>query len=221
VRDFEQKTALKVIVLADVSASMAYVGRHDKFAQLREVATALARTAWRNGDAFGFFAANEQPQPALALPPRLDRGAADWLARRLDRFVPHGSSARGLLATASQLPQRRALVFVVSDFHWPDADGAALLRRLSPHAVVPVVLRDPGEADAIPRHGIALLRDLEDGRSRFVWLRPGLVRALQARREARERALRALCAQAGCTPFFVRGAFEPEALTRYFLETPV
>ena len=30
VRDFEQQSALKVIVLADVSASMGYVGRHDK-----------------------------------------------------------------------------------------------------------------------------------------------------------------------------------------------
>ena len=35
VRDFEQNSALKVLVLADVSASMGFVGRHDKIEQLR------------------------------------------------------------------------------------------------------------------------------------------------------------------------------------------
>ena len=221
VRDFDQNSALRVIVLADVSASMSYLGRHDKLAQLRRVAVALARTAWRNGDAFGFFAANETLVGDLALPARLNRGAADWLNRRLAAFHPGGRSARGLVRSAALLPRQRALVFVVSDFHWPDRDVADLLRALAHHALVPVVLWDPGEAEAIPRHGFAALRDLESGRSRFVWLRPGLARTLRARRDARAHALRRMCAANGCSPFFVRGRFDPAALTRHFLETPV
>jgi len=221
VRDFEQKSALKVVVLADASASMGYVGRHDKIAQLRDIAVALARTAWRNGDAFGFFAANERPLTALALPPRLNRAAPDWLQRRLRELRPAGKSARGLIDIVAQLPLRRALVFVVSDLYWPRDDLGALLRRLSHHAVVPIVLRDPGESDAIPRRGIAVLDDLETGARRFVWLRPGLIAALRARREAAEQRIRRTCAQAGCTPFFVRDRFDPLALTRHFLETPV
>ena len=97
----------------------------------------------------------------------------------------------------------------------------AMLRALAHHAVVPVVLWDPGEAGAIPRHGIAVLRDLESGARKFVWLRPGLVESLRTRREARERALRLACARFGCAPFFVRDRFEPVELTRYFLETMV
>lgn len=220
VRDFEQNSALKVVVLADVSASMGYVGRFDKLAQLRAIGTALARTAWRNGDAFGFFAANEQPLPDLALPPRLNRAAAEWIERRVVAQRASGRSARGLLPAAALLPQRRSLVFLVSDFHWPHGDLNAILHRLAHHAVVPVVLWDPGEADAIPRHGIAVLRDLESGRRRFVWLRPGLAQALRARRSAREEALRRTCARHGCTPFVVRGRFDPLALTRHFLEAP-
>src|ERR1041385_1831833 len=83
VRDFEQKSALKVLILGDVSASMAFAGCHDKMTQMRRIAVALARTAWRNGDALGFHAANERPQAQLALPARLNRGAAQWLDRRL------------------------------------------------------------------------------------------------------------------------------------------
>lgn len=219
VREFEQSSALKVIVLADVSASMRYVGRHDKLEEPRRAASALARTAWRNGDAFGFHAANETPVDALALPARVQRGAAGWIEKRLARFEPSGSSARGLLRIVPRLPTRRVLVFVVSDFLWPEHDIRELLRALAHHAVQPVVLRDPAEADAVHRYGLATLRDLETGEQRFVWLRPGLIEALRAKTRASEVALRRICRTAGCVPFFVRGRFDPSALTRHFLET--
>ena len=219
VREFEQNSALKVVVLADVSASMAYVGHYDKLEQLRRVAVALAQTAWRNGDAFGFHAASDVPHRALTLPVRVNRGAADWLSRRLGEFEPLGGSARGLMRVIPHLPHRRALVFVVSDFHWPDGDVDDLLQALAHHAIVPIVLRDPAEVDAVHRHGIAVLRDLESGARRFVWLRPRLIDAMRARRTAREERLRHACRGAGTAPFFVRGRFDPAALTRHFLET--
>jgi uncharacterized protein (DUF58 family) len=221
VRDFEQQSALKVLVLADVSASMRYVGCHEKMTQVRRIAVALARSAWRNGDAFGFHAASEQPRAELTLPARLNRGAAEWLDRKLAQHAAEGSSARGLLQAAAQLPHRRALVFVVSDFHWPRGDLDALLRRLAHHAVVPIVLWDPAEDQAMHRHGIAVLRDLESGARRFVWLRPGLVESLHARRRRREVELRHTCVGFGCTPFIVRDRFDPLELTRYFLEALV
>ena len=220
VRDFEQNSALKVLVLADVSASMGFVGRHDKIDQLRRIAVALARTAWRNGDAFGFYAASETPHSSLTLPARLNRGAADWLDRRLAMHAPSGKSARGLVQATAQLPHRRALVFLVSDFHWPGDDLVQVMRGLAHHAIVPVVLWDPAEAEAVHRHGIATLKDLESGAQRFVWLRPGLVDALRKRRDQHEEMLRHVCARAGCAPFFVRDRFDPRELTRYFLETP-
>jgi hypothetical protein len=83
------------------------------------------------------------------------------------------------------------------------------------------VLWDPAESKAIHRHGIAVLRDLETGARRFVWLRPGLVAALDARRRDHELQLHRSCARFGCVPFFVRDRFDPVELTRYFLETPV
>ena len=92
VRELEQNSALKVIVLADVSASMGYVGRYDKLDQLRRIAVALAQPAWRNGDAFGFYAASDAPHDALAMPVRVDRGAGDWIARKLAGFTPTGAA---------------------------------------------------------------------------------------------------------------------------------
>ncbi len=93
-----------------------------------------------------------------------------------------------------------------------------LLRGLAHHAVVPIVLRDPAEVDAVHRRGIAVLRDLESGERRFVWLRPRLIEAMRARRAAREAHCSHACRRAGFAPFFVRGRFDPAALTRHFLE---
>lgn len=218
VREFEQSSALKVVVLADVSASMRYVGRYDKLDQLRRVAIAIAQTAWRNGDAFGFFAASEAPVRSLALPVRVNRGAAAWIGKRLSAFEPAGASAAGLSRLVAQLPHRRALVFVVSDFLWPEGEAEHLLHALAHHAVVPIVLRDPAESEAVHRRGIATLRDLETGERRFVWLRPGLIDAMRARHAARDARLAHACHRAGAAPFFVRGRFDPASLTRHFLE---
>jgi hypothetical protein len=93
-----------------------------------------------------------------------------------------------------------------------------LLRRLAHHQVVPVVLWDPAEAQSVRRHGIAVLRDMESGVRRFVWLRPGLVDALRGRRQERERELRRTFRQFGATPFLLRDRFDPIDLTRHFLE---
>jgi uncharacterized protein (DUF58 family) len=218
VREFEQSSAMKVVVLADASASMSYVGRYDRREQLRRIGVAIAQTAWRNGDAFGFFAAGEKPERALTLPVRVNRGAAAWIDRRLATFAPAGGSAHGLARLVPQLPHRRALVFVVSDFLWSEGDLERLLRALAHHAVVPIVLRDPAESDAVHRRGIATLRDLETGERRFVWLRPGLIESMRARHAARDARLAHACRRAGAAPFFVSGRFDPAALSRHFIE---
>jgi len=218
VRDFKQNSALKVYVLADVSASMAYRGRYDKFELMRRITMTLAHSAWRSGDRFGMFAADEQLRPELSLPARINKGAAQWLDRRMSGFQPRGRSALGLLQAVPQLPGKRALVFLISDFCWPEADTRAILRALTHHEVVPVVLWDPAEDRDIPRWGIARLHDSETGQSRFVFLRPALRDKLRDAWRVRRDDLLRLCREAGRRPFFVLDDFDPAQLTRYFLE---
>lgn len=217
VRDFKQSAALDVYVLADVSASMGFLGRHDKFAVLGEVVVTLARSAWRSGDRFGVAAADESLRPELSLPARVNRGAAQWLERRFAEFKPSGRGASGLMQAVAQLPARRALVFLISDFNWPVAERRALLQTLIRHDVVPLVLWDPTEADELPARGIVRLNDLEGGGERFVWLRPTLRERLCQTYRERAEDLRRACGVTGRKPFFIKGRFQPRQLTRYFL----
>lgn len=118
VRDFYLNTSLKVVVLLDASASMAYVGTVNRLKVAEDITIALAISAYRSGDAFGVFAANAQLIKSVTLPPRINKSAWLWVQQQMAKLQPSGESAEGLLRAIPQLPQRRSLVFVVSDFRW-------------------------------------------------------------------------------------------------------
>lgn len=215
VRDFHLNASLKVVALVDMSASMGHVGTVSRLEVVRDVVAALALSAWRAGDAFGVYAANASPIPELSLPPRINRGAWSWANRAFSKAQASGDSARGLLELAPKLPARRSLVFVVSDFRWPEGMLRTLLLALQRHQVVPLVLQDPTEGEALPTRGITLLRDAETGGNRFVWLRPALSQAVIDVRTRHRRAIESACRVAGCRPLLVHGRFDPLALTRH------
>lgn len=218
VRDFHLNTSLKLILLVDLSSSMGYIGQVERMGVVRDIASHLALAAWKNGDAFGLYGANEAPRRDALLPPRVNRGAWAWVHKQFSQVRPYGKSAAGLRALVSQLPKQRALICIVSDFRWPEGQLASLLKDLSHHDVVPIVLQDPAEVTVLPERGLAILQDVETGQNRFVWMRPGLVNAVKTVREQHMHAIQYACRVAGRKPFLVRGAFDPLALTCHFWE---
>jgi uncharacterized protein (DUF58 family) len=218
VRDFYLNTALKVVVLIDMSASMGFEGQVKRMDVACEVASNIALAAWRGGDAFGVYGANEDLRKDATLPPRINRGAWLWVNQHLRAARPLGKSAAGLLKVISLLPKRRSLVFVISDFRWPSGQLETLLRKIAHHDIVPIVLQDPTEMDALPKKGIAVLRDLESGERRFVWMRQGLVSQILHKRAQHLTAILDACRFIERTPFLVKGKFNPMDLTCYFLQ---
>lgn len=218
VRDFYLNTALKLIVLLDASASMAYVGKFKRLKVAEDIITQLAISAYRSGDAFGMYVAKKDIIQSATIPPKLNQSA--WLSVRqqLQQLKPTGASAEGLLRVVAQLPQKRSLVFVVSDFRWPDGQYAQLLKTYHHHDVVPVVLQDPAEMIDIPRRGIASVQDMETGETRFVWMRPALKAKLGLARDAHIKQIEAVSRRFGVKPCLIKGAFDAKLLNQYFLE---
>jgi len=180
VKVFSERKAVPVMVVADLSASMGFVGRRRRLDVLADFTAAAGRSAWRHGDAFGFVGCGDAVHDAWRMPPARQRGAGDALAARLRAFEPQGS-AHGLVQAVDALPLRRSLVFLVSDFHAPLEQVDAVLAAMSVHQVVPVVLWD-AEEFAPPADGISFLDDAESASRRTVWMRPSLrERWLQAR----------------------------------------
>ncbi|WP_233856054.1 DUF58 domain-containing protein [Paraburkholderia sp. HD33-4] len=137
--------------------------------------------------------------------------------RQPERHAGH-AAVEGLRRCAIRLAGRQALVFVVSDFHWPLARLSPVLDMLVHACVVPMVVWDA--AEITPPHHASLLavNDAETGEERRVWLSRGVRERWREGVARRRDELAAVFGVRGIRPFYVEGAFDPEAMSRYFLE---
>jgi hypothetical protein len=216
VRVHKERMAIPVAMVADVSASMGFVGTRERLAVLADFVESLAASAWRTGDSFGFVGCDSTVRSDLLLPATRARGAASALVHTLRTLQPEGRSAQGLCVAHHHLGRRRALVFLVSDFHYPLAEVDAVVASLAHHDLVPVVLWDEREFELSASHGIAHVVDPETGRRRWVWWRPALRARWQAAHQQRREALLQRFRSHRLAPLFIEGGFDADAVTRHF-----
>jgi hypothetical protein len=124
----------------------------------------------------------------------------------------------GLEDAASRLAGQQGLVFLVSDFHWPLERLDIVLDLLAHAGVVPVVVWDPAETEPPTRNALASLRDAESGARRTLWLRPRLRQEWRQAVARRRADIDGFFAAHSIRPFYVEGAFNADALSRYFFE---
>ncbi|WP_457108851.1 DUF58 domain-containing protein, partial [Methylobacterium sp. P5_C11] len=130
-----------------------------------------------------------------------------------------GRGCAGMLEAARRLAGRPKLVFLASDFRWPESLIARVFAALAPHDTVPILLADPAEAEALPAFGLVELDDLEGGGRRVVLLRPSLRRAWIARERGRIAALERAATPFARRVFRLAGRFDAQALTRHLMTT--
>jgi uncharacterized protein (DUF58 family) len=219
VRRFRQRSGIAVYVLADLSASMGFVGRHRKLDVLADLVQALAYATQRAGDRFGFIG-GDALRGEWFVPAGHQAGAGIALGERLRAFTPHGSNTDAggdaLIESAAHLAHRRALVFVVSDFHFPLEQLDTLLASLTGHQVVPVVIWDRAEFADLPRWGLARLRDSESKRTRLVLLTPRFVSDLARVFAVRKAQLERCFMQHNTAPLILLDGFRADAVSAYF-----
>ena len=215
VRTFNQRSAIRVVVLADLSASMSADGTQRKMALLADLTAALAYSAARAGDAFGFFGADTQLHADFIQHPSQVRGAGLRIAERLRAYGTTGKGAEGLIEAVHFLGRARSLVFLASDFHLADSIIDRLLAVLAPHAVVPVVLWDEQE-HTLPAAGFASVVDAESGGKRFLWLRPSLRTRYEQKVLDRRAELVQRLTRQGLPPLFLSAPFDADAVSAYF-----
>ncbi len=216
VRSYHQRSPIPVVVIADLSGSMNFNGRQSKHQALTDFAVSLAHSAYQGGDAFSFIGCDHQVRSELFLPASHRRGLSECLQRTLIDFVPSQASAEGLRQCTDWLPTRRSLVFLISDFHLPDALLRDTLHSLSHHDVVPVMLWDDAEYLDLPDWGLVRLQDLESGRYRTLMLRPSLKQAILQRYHNRLQQLVRVFLTQGREPLLLQSGVHDDPATRYF-----
>lgn len=174
VRRAEQPSAIDIAVLVDVSQSMAFEGRCDKIALAADIAQALAICTERAGDTFALYPFDKVLRQDLLLRKTLSRAAHADAVERLRHFAPDQAGVDGLAEAGAAIAGSKKLVFLISDFLWPQEAARMAAEALSFHDIVPIEIRDSLELDGLPDWGLLNLRDLETGRHRLVAMRPAL-----------------------------------------------
>ena len=217
VRLSSERRSIPVVLVADLSASMGFEGAVRKLDVLADFTESLAWSASRTGDSFGFVGCDERIRSDLTLPQTRQRGAGLAVARALRAWRPSGRSAQALHDAHRHLPRQRALVFLVSDYHLPLADVAQVLASLAAHDVVPVVLWQPMEFALSAPQALAQVQEPESGERRWLWWRPALRERWLALHAARRAELLRIFREQRLAPLWIPGAFDADAVTRYFL----
>ena len=235
VREFRQRSRVPVILLMDVSRSMDFIGNTDRRRLAARFARALGRGAFRRGDPFGLVAADSRVRRELICPPAVTLHAGERIGARIEGLEgvegleaaspdePAGRrrNAEGLLDAVRWLPHQRSLVFVLSDGHLAPAFVDRLLRGLARHDVVLVLMLDSAEHLPPARWGLVRLADLETGRERLVFLRPGLAERMAERRAAHLESLRRIARRNNASLLPVEDELDLTAVAQHFLGRPV
>lgn len=216
VRLHSERQSIAVAAVADLSASVAFEGTVRRLDVLADFTASLALSAGRAGDAFGFVGCGDEVRPEWWLPTTRRRGAGETLAQALRTHVPGHGGAAALAQAHRHLPARRALVFLVSDFHLPLPLIDRTLASLAAHVVVPVVLADTAETAPALAAGLAETVEPESGRRGWLWWRPALRERWLEAAAARRAALQALFRRHRAGPLVVEGGFDADAVSRHF-----
>lgn len=200
VKLFTEERELTILLMIDVSASSDFGSVEDSKRELAaEAAGVLATSAIRNRDKVGLVLFSEKVE--LYIPPAKGRGHILRLIREALFFQPEkrGTNIGAALDFANKVISRRAVVFLVSDFH----PGAPFIERLADlrkklritsrhHDVIAVAVNDPSEEE-LPDVGLIRIEDPESGELRE--LDTGKRRVREAFRDgARDRRAKAAAA---------------------------
>lgn len=216
VRQFAPRRAVPVAALVDLSGSMRF---GDAVAGgVADLCALVALSAQRAGDSFALFGCDAHLREEASLPFGRRRGQEDEVRRRLAAARPSGRAATGLIEAAEQLPTRRSLVFLISDFLMPIDGPRCLLDALWRHDVVPVIVGDSMLDQALPRWGLIELADLETGASRLVFMRPSLRQRWRDEAQARRNTLHRLFTERGLRAFELGDRLDADALAERLVE---
>jgi len=170
VKKYTEERELNILLLVDISASGNFgSGSQSKRELAGEVASLLALSAIRNSDKVGLLLYTDRIEQYI--PPKKGRRHVLRVVREIlfHQALGTGTDSVKALEAASQLLNRRAVVFLVSDFQ---SNGDPLkarsdLRRAMRqsnrrHDLIAVHIEDPRE-QTLPDVGMLALEDAETG----------------------------------------------------------
>ena len=167
IKIFEEERELTVILLVDLSGSLAF-GSIDKTKQqiAAELSAILAFSALKNNDKVGLFLFSDKIEKFI--PPRKGRKHVLRIIRELLSFKPEGrtTNIKAALEHMNHAIKKKSIVFLISDFM--DEGYEKILRIVGKkHDLIGIVINDQREK-SIPKMGLVKFTDAETGMERWI-----------------------------------------------------
>jgi uncharacterized protein (DUF58 family) len=162
VRKFREERELSVIMAVDVSGSADFGSQHLSKRELSaEIAAVLGFSALQNGDQVGLLIFAEEP--VMFIPPAKGTRHLLRMIREILMAKPakQGTSIEEACNFLVKSLKRKALVFMISDFH-ADVLDKPLGKLARKHELVSLRVNDPLETD-LPKAGRVVMIDPETG----------------------------------------------------------
>jgi hypothetical protein len=215
VKRYQQRASITLWLLADISQSMTVASvNHERLAKLAHM---IAHSAIGLGDRFAMAAFDSEWRQDVTIMPTTQRSMPAYAVERLmEAADPSQPGADGLIQTSELINNKRALVFLASDFCFDISLLEKSLRKLSQYAVVPVIWRHD-DVDHFPSHaGWTEMRDAETGQRHSVWMRSSMKKRWQQQMADHFAAVEACLMRYRIRPLYVDGDIQPQQLTEYF-----
>lgn len=217
VRILEQKSALTIICLVDISASMDFDGVVRKMHELAKFVASIGFSAYKLGDLFGLLAYGEKVreyfEPITSRTYSLDIG--EWLWG----ITPFDKNSEGVAQALEYLPRKSLLVFWLSDFMIDLESVKGFLTESADLCdIVPLVFVDSAEFERMPRWGVGWLKDRETSEVRAEFFTPAKRRNVSDAFADHYAKLAKLFRSFDVTPLFVFNELKPSEIAEFFLK---
>lgn len=168
VKVFEEERELTVMLLIDVSGSLAFGSQHqEKREMVTEIAATIAFSAIKNNDKIGVLFFSDHVEKYI--PPKKGRKHILHIIRELLDFHPESNRTdlRQAIETLTRLQKRRCTAFILSDFYQQKSFKKELQVCNRKHDVVAVQVYDRRDTD-LPDIGMMRVRDAETGHEQYL-----------------------------------------------------
>ena len=198
VKVFEEERELTVMLMVDVSASLAFGSEcQEKREMVTEIAATIAFSAIQNNDKIGVIFFSDHIEKFI--PPKKGRKHILYIIRTLLDF--HAESTRTDIAqaveTLTRMQKRRCTAFLLSDFYQQKPFVKELQICNRKHDVVAIQVYDRRDSE-LPDIGLMRVADAETGHEQYLDTSPRRVRtAYHERWQSRQDDLRDTFARSG------------------------
>lgn len=168
VKVFEEERELTVMLLVDVSGSLAFGSqRQEKREMVTEIAATIAFSAIQNNDKIGVLFFSDHVEKYI--PPKKGRKHILYIIRELLDFHPDSNRTDlgQAIETLTRMQKRRCTAFMLSDFYQQKPFLKELQVCNRKHDVVAIQVFDHRDTD-LPNIGLMRVRDAETGHEQYL-----------------------------------------------------